>query len=172
MPGRPHATVFRKASALPRKLLIMRISILLSSFLFVGTAFGDDSETKVQFKDLPAAVQKAAKQQETNGVTVRGYNREIENGRTFYEVEARENGRTRDILLDEAGTVVEVEQEVAIGKVPVAAMEGLKKEAGGANIQHVEYVTKGGKTSYEAVILKNGKKKEIAVNGDGFAIRE
>jgi uncharacterized membrane protein YkoI len=150
----------------------MRTSTLLLSFLIIGIAFGDDNETKVQFKDLPAAVQKAAKQQEAKGVTVRGYNKELENGRTFYEVEARANGKTRDILLDEAGAVVEIEQEVEISKVPAAAVEGLKKEAGGANIRHVEYVTKGDKTSYEAVILKNGKEKEIAVNGDGSAIRE
>jgi uncharacterized membrane protein YkoI len=140
--------------------------------MLVGTAFGDDSEKKVQFNDLPAAVQKAAKQQETKGVTVQGYNKQIENGRTFYEVEARANGKTRDILLDDVGTIVEVEQEVEISKVPVAAIEGLKREAGGANIRHIEHVTKGGKTSYEAVILKNGKKKAIAVNGDGSAIRE
>jgi len=150
----------------------MRTSVVCSGLLFISLAFAGDDETKVQFKDLPLAVQKAAKQEESKGVTVRGYNKEIGNGKTFYEVETRVNGRTRDILLDESGAVVEVEQQVAISNIPASAVEGLKKEAGGAHIMQVESVTKRDKVTYEAVILKNGKRKEIAVRSDGSAIHE
>jgi hypothetical protein len=150
----------------------MRTSVVFSSLLFISVAFAGDDETKVQFKDLPLAVQTAAKHEESKGVTVRGYNKEIENGKTFYEVETRVNGRTRDILLDESGAVVEVEQQVAINNIPASAVEGLKKEAGGAHIMQVESVTKRDKVTYEAVILKNGKRKEIAVRSDGSAIHE
>lgn len=163
---------FRKASECSGKLLIMRISVLFSNLLLLSVAFAGDTETKVQFKNLPPAVQAAAKQQERNGVAVRGYNKETENGKIFYEVETLVNGKTRDILLDEAGGVVEVEQQVAISNVPAPAVEGLKKQAAGANITHVESVTKGDNVTYEAVILKNGKKKEIAVRSDGSAIHE
>jgi hypothetical protein len=150
----------------------MRIAVLLSILLFVSLAFGEDNETKVQYKDLPLAVRKAAKQQERNGLAIRGYNKEVENGRTFYEIETRVNGMSRDILLDEAGTVVEVEQQIEMGQVPAAAMKGLKKQAPGANILHVESVTKGDNVSYEAVIEDHGKKKEIAVKSDGSRVRE
>ena len=150
----------------------MKTCVLLLSLLLVTLACAEDKETKVEFKDLPPAVQKAAHEQQRKGATVRGYNKETENGKTFYEAETRVNGKSRDVLMDESGTTVEVEQEVALGSVPSAAMQGLKREAAGANILRVESVTKGDKVSYEAVIQRNGAKKEIAVNSDGFAVHE
>ena len=164
------SSYFSQISELRRKLPIMKVSVLLASLLLFSLAYAEDNETKVQFKDLPPALQKTAKKQEQRGTTVSGYNKEIENGKTFFEVETRVNGKSRDILMDESGAVVEVEQQVEIGNVPFGAMQGLKREAAGANILHVESVTKGGKVSYEAVILRNGKKKEIAVNADGTAL--
>ena len=150
----------------------MKTSILFSTLLMVTLAYGAAEETKVNFKDLPSAVQKTAKEQERNGATVRGYNKEVEKGKTFYEVETRVKGKSRDILMDESGSIVEVEQQVDISSVPGEAMEGLKREAGGAIIRTVEFVTRGDKISYEAEIQKNGNKKEIAVNADGSAVRE
>lgn len=150
----------------------MKTCVLLLSLLLVTVACAEDKETKVEFKDLPPAVQKAAQEQQRKGATVRGYNKEIENGKTFYEAETRVNGKSRDVLMDESGTTVEVELEVALGSVPSAAVQGLKREAAGANILRVESVTKGDKVSYEAVIQRNGAKKEIAVNSDGSAVHE
>lgn len=149
----------------------MKASVLLSSLLLVALAWGQDKETKVQFKDLPPAVRKAAKEQEHNGAAIRGYSKEMENGKAFYEVETQINGKNRDILMNESGTIVEVEQQIEIGSVPAAAIMGLKREAAGANILQVESVTKGDKVSYEAVIQRNGK-KEVAVNSDGSAMQE
>jgi hypothetical protein len=150
----------------------MKTSVLLSSLLLAAFAYGRENETKVQFKDLPPAVQKTAKEQERNGAVVRGYNKEIENGKTFFEAETRVNGKNRDILMDESGTVVEVEQQIEIVSVSPAVMQGLEREAAGATILHVESVTKGSNVSYEATIQRNGKKKEVAVNSDGSALHE
>ena len=150
----------------------MKTSVLLSTLFLAALAHGQDNETKVQFKDLPPAVQKAVKQQERNGAAVRGYSKEIENGKTFYEAETRVNGKNRDILMDESGAIVEVEQQVEIGSVPPAPMKGLRREAAGAKILQVESVTRGDKVSYEAVIERNGNKKEISVHADGSAVHE
>lgn len=148
----------------------MKTSVLTTTLLLAGLAGADGSEAKIQFKDLPPAVQKTAKEQ--GGTTVRGYNKELENGKTFYEIETRVNGKNRDLLVDESGAVVEVEQQVEIGSVPADAIQGLRREAAGANILSAESVTKGDKVTYEAVILRNGKKKEIAVNAGGSALHE
>src|SRR3981081_1577424 len=103
----------------------MKISVLIASLLLAGVACAEDNEAKVQFKDLPPAVQKTAKEHEQSGTAVRGCTKEIENGKTFYEVETRVNGKNRDILMDESGAVVEVEQQVEIGNVPAVAVQGL-----------------------------------------------
>jgi hypothetical protein len=47
----------------------------------------------------------------------------------------------------------------------------LQAKAGSGKILSVESVTKGSTVSYEAVIEKDGKKSEVAVNSDGSVHR-
>jgi hypothetical protein len=104
---------------------------------------------------------------------VRGYSRETEHGKTYYEVELLQDGKTKDLLLDADGNVVEVEQQVDFSSLPPAVSQVLKNEASGGKIKKVESVTKAGKlTSYEATVLKNGKHLEITVAPDGTPILE
>jgi uncharacterized membrane protein YkoI len=124
------------------------------------------SETRVQMKDLPEAVQKTVKEQ-TKTAKLRGLAKEIEDGKTFYEAETTVNGKSRDILIDTTGAVVEVEEPVSLDSIPEAARKAIQAKAGSGKILKVESVTKGSSVSYEAVIQKNGKKSEVAVNADG-----
>lgn len=139
---------------------------LLTSLLFLSTA-GFAADTKVKMEDLPAAVQAAVKEQ-AKSATVVGLAKEIENGKTMYEVETKVNGKTRDLLLDSTGAVVEVEQEVDLSSIPAAAKAAIEAKAAGGTIKKVETVTKGSAVSYEAAIqTKTGKNIEVAVNADG-----
>jgi uncharacterized membrane protein YkoI len=117
-------------------------------------------------KDLPAPVQQTVKEQ-TKNAKLRGLAKEVENGNTYYEAETVANGKNRDVLIDPSGKVVEVEEEIALNSVPEQARTGLEKLAGGGKIVRVESVTKGSVVSYEAVVQRNGKKSEVAVNADG-----
>jgi uncharacterized membrane protein YkoI len=124
------------------------------------------SETRVQMKDLPEAVQKTV-QEQTKTAKLRGLAKEIEDGKTFYEAETTVNGKSRDILIDPTGAVVEVEEPVSLDSLPEAARKAIQTKAGSGKILKVESVTKGSIVSYEAVVQKNGKKSEVAVNADG-----
>ena len=124
------------------------------------------SETRVQMKDLPEAVQRTVKEQ-TKTAKLRGLAKEIEDGKTFYEAETTLNGKSRDILIDTTGAVVEVEDAVSLNSLPEAARKAIQAKAGSGKILTVESVTKGSVVSYEAVVQKNGKKSEVAVNADG-----
>jgi predicted aspartyl protease len=124
------------------------------------------AETRVQMKDLPPPVQKAVEEQ-IKTAKLRGLSREVEHGRTYYEAETTVNGKSRDILMDSTGAVVEVEEATAFESIPEAAQRALRTKAGSGKILSVESVTKGSVVSYEAVIQKNGRKSEIAVNSDG-----
>jgi uncharacterized membrane protein YkoI len=117
-------------------------------------------------KDLPPPVQQTLKEQ-TKDAKLRGLAKEAENGKTYYEAETVANGKTRDVLIDPSGKIVEVEEEIVLDSVPEQARAGLKKLAGGGKIVRVESVTKGAVVSYEAVVQRNGKKSEVAVNADG-----
>ena len=127
-------------------------------------------ERKVRMSDLPAAVQQTVREK-TKGVEVLGLDEEVEDGKTFYEVETRVNGKTNDILIDTAGVVVEMEEEVSLDTIPEPARAAILREAGAGKIRIVEAVTKDAVTVYEAHVKKAGKTSEVVVAADG-TVRE
>lgn len=126
------------------------------------------ADKKVQMKDLPAAVQKTVQAEEAKGAKIVGLATEVEGGKTMYEVETIVGGHTRDLLLDAVGRIVETEEATSIDAVPAAVKAAL--EARG-KVGKVETVTKGKTVTYEAVVDKNGKKTEVAVNASGKPIK-
>jgi uncharacterized membrane protein YkoI len=142
---------------------------ILTVMLTVAVA-GDvvAAETKIQMKDLPAAAQKTVQQEEAKGAIVKSIVAEREGGKTLYEVETIVGGHTRDVIMDAAGTVVEIEEEVSIDAVPAPVKAAL--QASGKVIK-VETLTKDAKTTYEAQVEKNGKKSEVTVDATGKRIK-
>lgn len=138
---------------------ILFIASFASSLLIAG-------EAAVKMKDLPPAVQKTV-QAQTKGAQIKGLSREVEKGRTMYEVETMLNGKSRDLLIDATGALVSVEEPVAIESIPAAAKAALDRLAAGGKIKSVESVTKGQTVTYEAVIAKGLKKSEVVVAADG-----
>jgi hypothetical protein len=77
-------------------------------------------------------------------------------------------GRTKDVLMDGEGSVVEVEEEVAVESLPPAVRTALQAESEKGKLLKVETLTKGAKlVAYEAHLLTNGKKSEVQVGPDG-----
>lgn len=99
-------------------------------------------------------------------------NKEAEAGKTRYEVETKVNGHSRDVSLDARGNLVEIEEETDIAAIPSAAREALTKLAAGGKMGKVETVTSGSAVSYETVVTRGGKHKEVAVNADGSSHKE
>jgi len=129
------------------------------------------AETRMKLKDLPEPVQKTV-QEQTKTAKLRGVSKEIEKGKTLYEAETTVDGKSRDLLIDPTGAIVEVEEAVALESIPDAAQKALKTSAGAGKILKVESVTRGSVVSYEAVIQKGVKKSEVAVNADGTKHKE
>jgi len=124
-------------------------------------------ERKLKRSELPAAVQQAAAAQ-TRGAKVRGYSTEKENGQVTYEVEMTMRGHKRDVTLDSAGTVLEVEEQVSLDSLPAAVRTGLRQLAGSGHITKVESLTKRGTlVAYEARVRTGTKRSEIQVGPDG-----
>ena len=126
------------------------------------------ADKKVQMKDLPAPVQKTVQAEEAKGARIVGLAIEVEGGTKMYEVETTVGGRTRDLLLNAAGAIVETEEETSIDAVPGPVKTAL--EARGT-VGKIETVTRGARVTYEAVVEKNGKKTEVAVNPAGKPIK-
>jgi hypothetical protein len=129
------------------------------------------AEARVPCKTLPAAVLHQAKV-EVGDATIRGCVKDKEDGKLTYEVETLKDGRSRDILFDASGTVLEVEQEVAAGSLPPAVSDAIARAANGSKVGKVESVTRGGViASYETTIMKKGRRQEIAFSPQGTPVK-
>jgi hypothetical protein len=144
------------------------IAVATASAMFFATlAQAQDHEKKIKRSALPPAVEKAVVEQ-SQGATVRGFSEEREKGQTFYEAELLINGHGKDVLMDETGAVVEIEEQVPFESLPPAVKDGLQTLAGKDKILGVESLTKKGRlVAYEAKVLSNGKKSELQVGPEG-----
>ncbi len=141
----------------------MRFCCVLALLCLSG--FG--GEKKLKMKDLPVPAQRVVDQL-AKTATVIGFAKEIEDGRTTYEIETKLNGMTRDVSVDPEGRIVSVEEQVAIGTIPAAARTAIEKAASGGSVVMVEKVTEGGNVKYEATIKPaSGKKREVAFTAEG-----
>jgi len=117
---------------------------MIAAAVSIAVSVAAAQEKKIQKKDLPPAVEKAV-DAETKGAEVKGFAKETEKGKTFYEAETMVNGHTRDLLFDAAGTLVEVEEATTLDAVPAPARAAFEKAG------HVA-------------------KKEVAVDANGKAV--
>jgi hypothetical protein len=147
------------------KLRIRVTTAALAGLVIGGWTYAE--EKKIQRSDLPLAVEKTVTEQST-GATVRGFSLEKEKGETFYEAQLTIDGHSKDILIDSAGAVIEVEEEVAMDKLPSAVKAGLLAKAGKGKIRKVESIKKHDKlVAFEAKVDLDGKKSEVQVGPDG-----
>ncbi len=142
----------------------MRLFILPALTIISLSALA--AEQHVSFDSLPTSVQRAALLEMHSGI-MRGCSSETENGKTIYEVETFTSKGKRDLSFDASGNLVEVEEQIPLASVPAAALQGLKKQAAGGTIRSVESVKRGNTTGYEAVVVKQGKRHEVAVDAKG-----
>ena len=144
------------------------VALAASGLLFVGIASAQ--EKKIKRSELPPAVVKTVAAQSA-GATIRGFSTEREKGQTLYEVEMTVNGHSKDISMTADGSIVEIEEQVALDSLAPEVKAGLQAKAGKGKILKVETLTKKDKlVAYEAKVEANGKKKEIQVGPDGKAL--
>jgi uncharacterized membrane protein YkoI len=145
--------IFKRAALITVGLLLLSLS-------------ASAQESKVNEKDMPQPVLAAFKSAYPNA-TVRGYAKEKEKGKVFYEIESTDGATMRDISYHPDGTVAEVEETVAATDLPAAAQKVIQTKYPRAVVTKAEKTTAGDKVSYE-VIAKRGKQKiSLAFDADG-----
>ncbi|MEO5897038.1 MAG: PepSY domain-containing protein [Vicinamibacterales bacterium] len=162
-----------------RKLFMMIAAVVTVPGLFTveaGTAprsqaaaQKQSTQLERQLKALPEAV-KASVERETQNATLKGISKEKENGKTVYEVETLVGGRTRDLMIDSAGSVLSVEEQLDADKAPGPVRSAL--EARGT-IVTLESLTQNGKTTYEAQVkTRAGKRVVMELDADGHPLKK
>ena len=141
------------------------VAMAASGLLLAGSASAQ--EKKIKRSDLPPAVEKTVAAQ-SEGATIKGFSTEKEKGQTLYEVELMVNGHSKDISMAADGSIVEVEEQVALDALSPEVKAGLQAKAGKGKILKVESLTKKDKiVAYEAQVDTSGKKSEVQVGPDG-----
>jgi hypothetical protein len=129
------------------------------------------AESHVPCNTLPAAVLNQAKT-EAGDATIHGCVKDKENGKITYEVETLKDGKSKDILMDASGTVLETEQQVEASSLPPAVSDAIAKAANGGKVGKIESVTREGAiASYETIIMENGHRREVAFSPQGAPVK-
>lgn len=114
---------------------------------------------------LPAPIL-AAFQAAYPHATIKSVTPEKEDGKVVWEVESVDNGLGRDLVYDQDGTVVEVEEELPTAELPAPVTAAIKAHFPGATITKGEKVTRGVTISYE-LELKGATTKGVELTPDG-----
>jgi uncharacterized membrane protein YkoI len=149
--------------------IFKRAALLTVGFLLLSVA-ASAQESKISEKDMPQPVLAAFKSAYPNA-TVRGYARERENGKLFYEIESTDGATMRDISYHPDGTVAEIEETVAATDLPAEAQKVIQTKYPRAVVTKAEKTTAGDKISYE-VSAKRGKQRiSLAFDAEGKLLK-
>lgn len=143
-----------------KRATLIAIGLLLASVCAVA------QESKIQEKDVPKAVIAAFKAAYPNA-TVRGYAKEKENGKLFYEIESKDGATMRDLLYNPDGTIAEIEETVAAADLPAAAQQALQAKYPKAVVSRAEKTTQGNKVEYEVSARRGKQRISLTFDADG-----
>ena len=136
-----------------------------------AAAKAEAGETKLEKKDVPAAVI-AAFGKAYPKATMKGFSKEVEKGKTVYEVESVEGKMTRDATYSADGKVMVVEESVEMKDVPAAVQQALEKKYPKAKVNKAEKLMEGGTVGYEfKVTTAEGKKAEVKFDAAGKEVK-
>ena len=124
--------------------------VALSALAFAVRA---DDEKKISAENLPAAIKQAIKKKFKNA-EIEKATKEVEDGKTTYEVLLEIDDRPVDVAFGADGAILEIERVIPLEKVPARVKKALAKNYPSARVTRVEAVTRGedGPTVYEFAI--------------------
>lgn len=135
----------------------------------------DEKAKKIPFDKAPKAIRDAINNRFPDA-EVGSIEKENENGKVVFDVELKHKGRKYEMDIEEDGTIIEIEKEVALKDVPKALVKNVKAKFPEATIKEVMEVNKvKGKEEtpdhYEVTIETfDKKKKEVNVSLAGKII--
>jgi hypothetical protein len=128
-------------------------------------------EEKVPLDRVPPAVVKAVKAKFPNA-SLKQAEKEVEGGKTIYEIGLEDAGSRVDVSLQEDGTVLEVEKEVRASALPKPVSDAVKRKYPAGTVKKAEEVTKGDTETFEVVVAVGDKRREVVVDPAGKIVED
>jgi uncharacterized membrane protein YkoI len=147
------------------------VALLLFAVGLAGAA-----DEKVPLDKVPAKVMEAVKAR-FPGAEITSVEKETEDGKVVYDIELKHKDRKYEMDIQEDGTVLEIEKEIAAKDLPEAVTKALNAKYPNATIKEVMEMTKiNGKEEklygYEVeLVTADEKKLEIEFAPDGKILK-
>lgn len=148
------------------KTIIRNLAALVCVTGFTATALAAETEDKTTMDKVPAAVQEAVKAYAT-AAEIKGIENSDVDGTKVIEFDVEKGGKTSEVAFRPDGKLFSTEESVALADVPEAVQKVIAKKSKGAKAETPDKVVQEGKTTYEVVIEKAGKKTEYTISPEG-----
>ena len=127
-------------------------------------------EESVPLDKLPAKVSAAVKAKFPKA-ELKSAQKELEDGKTLFEVAIKNEGHNVEITVKDDGTIVEIEKEITAKDLPKAVSDALDAKYPKADIKKVEEITVGTTINYELLFVAADKKRlEVKFDKDGKVV--
>jgi hypothetical protein len=156
--------------------LILALSLALAAPVAAQTATKPAAKPTQSVKaadpaaKLPAAVLAAFKQAYPKAI-IKSASKEVDTGKTTWEVESTDGGLARDLVYNPDGTVVDIEEAVALETLPAVVTAAVKAQQPKATITKAEKLFRADKWTYE-LTLKGAAKPSIELTPEGKVVPE
>lgn len=136
---------------------------------FAASARAD--EQKISVDQLPPAVMNAVKAKYPEA-KIKEAAKDVEEGKTTYEVSLTDRGQSLDVSFQPNGTIVAIERQIKVSELPAAVTAALKQKYPKAELESAEELTEDGKVTYEVVVeLENDKDYEVVLDRSGKILK-
>jgi uncharacterized membrane protein YkoI len=156
--------------------LSVSLVVVLVPLATVAPADDKAKAKKVPLDKVPKAVIDAIKGR-FPGADITSVEKETEDGKVVYDIELKHQGRKYEMDIQEDGTIIEIEKEIAAKDVPETVTNALKAKYPKATVKEVMEVNKvkGKKETpdhYEVTLETADKKTlEVTVSLDGKTVK-
>ena len=121
---------------------------------------------KIDPKDVPAS----AKANLEKSLHVK--DAKWENEDNNYEATFRRNGKEMSAVFDQAGVLLETEEEITKSELPTAVQDALKKDFVNFKLEEVAKIAAKGVITYEAEVEKGKENFELIFEGNGKLLKK
>ena len=135
-------------------------------------------QPSMAFNDLPAAVQKTVKEQQS-GREVADIDKEMWNGKAVYEVEFKEKGANSRLHIASDGSMV-VDKDRKSGTylgeqlsaAPASVQAAVKRTVSNAEIEDVDREERDGRVVYDVEVKQEGLNRHLKIAADGTVLSD
>jgi hypothetical protein len=153
------------------------IAMKLNPFIFVrgalallsaagATAVAQEEEQSIRCKEVPAVVTSAFEKAFPKA-KIKGCAREVEDGRTAFEISSTQGKVSRDVLYYADGKLIVVEETIATGSLPEPVQNAFHTKFPTGKITLAEKLTRDSVVTYELQVRRKGETIEVVFDPTG-----